>query len=150
MRIKRLIAIALSAVAGLIVAVMLFFLMSKLVSGKHELFHFSIQTPILVDLPDCPAQKQLEFDIESEIRNSRACEADADCELLYTGCPFGCDVAVNKSGHERISPAVKAYRQYVNDNECERCLSDCPVRDAKAVCENKLCKRVEASVSAGG
>lgn len=144
MRIKRLIPILLAAVAALIVTVLLLFLMSKLIMDMRDGSHASVKMPALVGLPECPAQKQLEFDIESDIRNSRACEADEDCELLYTGCPFGCDLAVDKNARERIALAVRAYRQYVNDNDCERCRSDCPVSDLKAVCENKVCKSIEA------
>lgn len=141
MRIKRLIPILLSA---LLVTALLLFFMGRLLSGMNDESHTSVKMPALVELPNCPAQQQLEFDIGFEIRRSQACKVDADCELLYVGCPFGCDVAVNKNSAEGILPAIKTYRQYVNTNECERCRSDCPVRDLKAVCENKVCKAVEA------
>lgn len=149
MRIKRLIPILLSAIVALLVTALLLFLMSKLILGMRDGSHASVKMPALVSLQECQAQKQLEFDIDSEIRHSQSCMTDEDCGLLYVGCPFGCDVAVNKSGSERISLAIKAYRQYMNDNECERCRKDCPVRDVKTVCESKVCKRVESSVSEG-
>ncbi|HEX7028081.1 MAG TPA: hypothetical protein VF268_12640 [Gammaproteobacteria bacterium] len=148
-RIKRIIILMSCAAAGLVVTALLLFLMSKLIMDMRDGSHASVKMPALVDLPNCSTQTQFEFDIESDIRNSRACETDADCELLYTGCPFGCDVAVDKNARERIALAVRAYRQYVNDNDCERCRSDCPVRDLKVMCENKVCVAAPKAAAGG-
>ena len=151
MRAKRLIVIIGCAAAGLAVTLMLLLLMSKLLSGMHDESHTSVKMPAVVELPECPAQKQLEFDIDSELRNSRSCTADEDCELLYLGCPFGCDVPVNKSSRERILQAIRAYRQYVDANQCERCQLECLNQaTSKAVCENKVCKSVKPDTPAGG
>lgn len=150
MRINRLIAILFSAIVGLAVTVLLLFLMSKLVSGKYEHFHFSVQMPALVDMPDCPAQKRLEFDVNFEIKDSRACVTDEDCELLLLGCPFGCDVPVNKSSRDKVFRAVNAYADYVGANQCEHCQHGCGDSTAlKAVCENKVCKSVEVGAAGG-
>lgn len=59
--------------------------------------------------------------INSYIQDSKQCQTDADCKLVFLDCPFGCGTAINSESVEKVQSMVDDY----NKNSCYGCDYDC-------------------------
>ena len=59
--------------------------------------------------------------INSFIQNSKQCQSDSDCKLVFLGCPFDCGTAINTESVGKVQSMVDDY----NKNSCYGCDYDC-------------------------
>ena len=43
----------------------------------------------------CATSEQIQADFDAHVEDSNGCASDAECTVIYPGCPLGCAVAVN-------------------------------------------------------
>ncbi len=71
-----------------------------------------------------------EAELKAEIEKARECTSDAQCEIVGSKCPFGCNIAVNESEAERIREMVLGFES--------RCVYECG-KPGTLSCEEGIC-----------
>ena len=70
--------------------------------------------------------------INSFISDSKQCQTDSDCKLVFLDCPFGCGTALNIENVEKVQSMVDQY----NQNACYGCDYDCAYQTEVKCVEN--------------
>jgi len=67
--------------------------------------------------------QMLKTSILSQITAAGKCDSDSDCLVASFGCPFNCNVTVNK--HSVVTPITHDIESY--NNHCGFCVDQCAV-----------------------
>src|SRR5512145_989957 len=54
-----------------------------------------------------PSEDEVRQEFKEYVAQHNACTVDADCTLIYAGCPLGCDVAVSVKSAEAVRRKAK-------------------------------------------
>ena len=82
--------------------------------------------------PECEERKAA---LKARFVEAARCKADAECEALQAGCPFGCGLAINRSTDvAKLKSDITAFKSACND-----CMYRCRPPSGPPLCQAGLC-----------
>jgi hypothetical protein len=80
---------------------------------------------LLAAASGCVSEEEIQADFDAHVEESNACELDADCALIFPGCPLGCFVAVRV---DRVEECTAFADELIASYEVfgRTCEYDCP------------------------
>ncbi len=108
---------------------------------KYLVFLFVVFSAANAWSDDCKqdAREELKSTIALEIAASKSCVSNADCKIVYFGCPFGCSTAINASNEDKLKQLTESYRE----QSCAQCMYKCAA-PGMAQCVDSVCTEVDA------
>lgn len=111
-----------------------------------RLFALSLLAALLA--AGCTTLEQAEASFEERLEDWNQCEADAECTVIFPGCPFGCAVAVNEA-HAEEAQAYAADLSAALERSGQVCMYGC-VAPGEPFCEEGRCRVEEAAPEQNG
>jgi hypothetical protein len=73
--------------------------------------------------------------LKSRFVEAARCQADAECEAIQPGCPFGCALAVNRTSDVGVLKRdIAAFK-----SECNDCVYRCRPPSGPPICQAGAC-----------